>query len=95
MPTKTKANKATRLNIRLSPSQKKLIEKAARLKSVSVSNFVLEKVVSEAQEILGQQTRFLLSPEKWEAFLAALDAPPRKQLPRLRKLLTLSGSIDD
>ena len=60
-----------------------------------MSSFVLEKVVSEAQEVLGQQTRFHLSPEKWEAFLAALDAPPRKDLPRLRKLLASPGAFDE
>lgn len=33
-----------------------------------------------------EQVHFALTPECWEAFCAALDAPP-KEIPALRKLL--------
>jgi uncharacterized protein (DUF1778 family) len=38
-----------------------------------------------AEETLADRTRFVLNAEQWEAFLAALDAPPR-DLPRLERL---------
>jgi uncharacterized protein (DUF1778 family) len=34
---------------------------------------------------LAQRSRFTLPPDKWRAFNAALDSPPR-EIPALRKL---------
>jgi predicted DNA-binding antitoxin AbrB/MazE fold protein len=42
----------------------------------------------------GDQTLFLLPPERWRAFCDALDAPPR-DIPALRKLLTEASLFDD
>lgn len=39
------------------------------------------------------QAHFLLSPERWEAFCALLDRPPR-QVPALQKLLTQPSVLD-
>jgi uncharacterized protein (DUF1778 family) len=44
---------------------------------------VQNEVAASAAEA---HAHFLLSPEKWADFCAALDAPPR-ELPELRKLL--------
>jgi len=40
------------------------------------------------------QGHFVLSPERWEAFCALLDRPPR-QVPALQKLLTQPSVLDD
>jgi predicted DNA-binding antitoxin AbrB/MazE fold protein len=40
------------------------------------------------------QAHFALSPERWQAFCDALDAPPR-DIPALRKLLTEASLFDD
>jgi predicted DNA-binding antitoxin AbrB/MazE fold protein len=40
------------------------------------------------------QTNFVLSAERWEAFCALLDRPPR-QIPALQKLLTQPSVLDD
>ncbi len=40
------------------------------------------------------QAHFVLSPERWEAFCALLDRPPR-QIPALQKLLTQPSVLDD
>jgi predicted DNA-binding antitoxin AbrB/MazE fold protein len=45
-------------------------------------------------EAVLDQTRFVLSPERWEAFCALLDRPP-KELPALQKLLTQPSILDD
>jgi predicted DNA-binding antitoxin AbrB/MazE fold protein len=39
------------------------------------------------------ETYFVLSPERWEAFCALLDRPP-KEIPALRKLLTQPSVLD-
>jgi len=39
------------------------------------------------------QTAFTLAPNDWQAFCAALDAPPR-EIPTLRRLFTEPGVFD-
>ena len=85
--------KQTRLNVRASAQQKKVIEKAARLLNTTVSSFVLQRAVEDAQAILAEQHQFRLPKEQWQAFCKALDAPPR-DLPALRKLLKSKGVFD-
>jgi uncharacterized protein (DUF1778 family) len=47
----------------------------------------------EAEERLADRRSFTLSPEKWDAFIAALDAPPRAH-PRLARLLQEPSVFD-
>ena len=44
--------------------------------------------------LMVEQAHFYLSPEKWDEFCAALDAPP-KDLPALRKLLAEPSVFDE
>ena len=45
-------------------------------------------------EVLADQVHFSLSPERWDAFCAALDAPP-KVIPALRRLLKKPSVFHD
>lgn len=85
--------KPARLNIRVSEHEKEMLTQAAKASNTTVSQFVLQKAVAEAQAVLAGQTRFRLTDEKWLEFCAALDAPP-KDIPALRKLLTERGVFD-
>ena len=51
-----------------------------------MSEFVLESALARAEETLPDRWRFPLSAEKWEAFQAALAAPPRTA-PRMARFL--------
>lgn len=75
-----------KLDLRLTPEAKRTIHAAAEAARRSVSEYVLESALTRAEETLADRTRFGLDAEQWQAFLAALDAPPRDLL-RLRKLL--------
>ena len=75
-----------KLDLRLTPSAKRVLQVAAQAERRSVSEFVLESALSRAEERLPDRRRFGLSAEQWAAFQAALDAPPRP-VPRLAKLL--------
>lgn len=90
----TSPQKLARLNLRATQHQKEIIAKAAELKQTTMSDFIMEKAYQAASEILAEQTHFTLSPDKWEEFCAALDAPPR-QIPALRKLLTEPSILDE
>lgn len=86
--------KETKVQLRMRPLQKDVIARAAELKQTTVTNFMVEQAFQAAQQILADQTHFYLSPEKWEEFCAALDAPPKKK-PRLKKLLTQPSVFDE
>ena len=82
-----------KVQLRMQPAQKDVISRAATLKQTTLSNFMLEHAIEAAQRVLADQAHFSLSPEKWDEFCAALDAPP-KQHPELRKLLLQPGIFD-
>jgi uncharacterized protein (DUF1778 family) len=77
-------NKAERFNIRATRSEKTLVEQAARASHMTSSQFVIQAALRSAEEVLADQTRFVLPPDKWEEFVALLDRPARV-LPRLRE----------
>jgi uncharacterized protein (DUF1778 family) len=94
MPTiKTRKNKEVRFNVRATVSQKQLIARAAEKEDRNFSDFVLENALSAAEAIVGDDANFTLDKTSWNAFCAALDAPPRK-IPALRKLLTEQSVFD-
>ncbi len=75
-----------KLDLRLTPAAKQLLREAAAVAKRSISEFVLESALARAEETLADRHRFGLDAERWEAFMAALDAPVRP-LPRIQKLL--------
>ena len=81
--TETRTEK---LDLRLTPSAKRALQDAAVAAHRSVSEFVLESALARAEETLPDRQRFSLSAGQWEAFQAALAAPPRPA-PRLARLL--------
>ena len=80
------ASRTEKLDLRLTPSAKRVLQTAASASQRSVSEFVLESALARAEESLPDRRRFGLDAERWAAFQAALDAPAR-ELPRLRRLL--------
>src|SRR4029077_13064775 len=83
MATVTRTEK---LDLRLTPSAKRVLQSAATAAQRSVSEFVLESALARAEETLPDRQRFGLNAERWAAFQSALDAPARPY-PRLRTLL--------
>ncbi len=75
-----------KLDLRLTPSAKRVLQIAAMAAHRSVSDFVLESALARAEETLPDRGRFGLDARQWAAFQAALDAPPRP-IHRLEKLL--------
>jgi uncharacterized protein (DUF1778 family) len=88
------ASRTEKLDLRISPVAKRLLQSAAKATGArSVSEFVLTSAVARAEETLPDRQRFGLNAEQWQAFQAALDAPPRP-LPRLSKLLTEPSAFE-
>lgn len=75
-----------KLDLRLTVETKRMLTAAAVAERRSVSDFVVESAIARAQETLNDRRRFVVDAEKWDAFMAALDAAPT-DLPRLKRLL--------
>src|SRR5512139_1736340 len=67
--------KTDRLELRLEPRQRELLDSAARATGVSTSGFVLEHATAAAQQVLADRTIFVLPGEHWEAFVELVDRP--------------------
>jgi len=88
-----KQTREERLSIRTTPERKTIIAKAAERENKNISDFVLDNALSAAEAILADDANFSLNKKRWQQFLAALDAPPRR-IPALRKLLTERSVFD-
>ena len=89
----TTSPRTEKLDLRLTAAAKQALTAAAVATRRSVSEFVLDSALTRAEETLAMRRHFGLDAEKWEAFMAALDAPTR-ELPRTGKLLTTPGVFD-
>ena len=87
------ATRNEKLDLRVTRADKRALQAAAAAARRSVSQFVLESALARAEEALANRTQFALQGAQWNAFMAALDAPPRR-LPRLRRLLKEPGFFD-
>ncbi|RJP29991.1 MAG: DUF1778 domain-containing protein [Candidatus Omnitrophota bacterium] len=75
-----------KISIRAHKDQRDLIDSAAQRLGKSRSDFMLETACREAESILTDQRVFVMNKKEWNAFLAALDAPPKSR-PRLESLM--------
>ncbi len=64
-----------------------MLVSAAKAQQLKLTEFMIKASQAAAENALAERNRFVLSPEKWREFNAALDAPAR-EIPELRKLLT-------
>ena len=86
--------KSDRFNIRTTSFAKTLIERAAQVAKMTTSQFVVQAAVRSAEEVLAEQTRFVLAPEEWDAFVTALDRPARA-IPALKQAASKPSPFSD
>ncbi|HEY7960901.1 MAG TPA: DUF1778 domain-containing protein [Solirubrobacteraceae bacterium] len=67
--------KDERLQIRVGPTDKSLLERAAAASHVNLSAFVLQAAAARAEEILAERHTIRLSARAAEAFDEALQRP--------------------
>lgn len=89
MPTTQAPGSAGRdetINLRATRKQKALIDQAAEALGRSRSDFMLDTVCREAENVLLDRRYFVLSEQAFRKFTAMLDRPPKNN-PKLRRLL--------
>jgi uncharacterized protein (DUF1778 family) len=87
MPSTLKASRSRRLNLRTSLQQEEL------MRGENLTDFILRSACAEAEQTLGDQRRFSLDADQWNAFVAALDRPAHAR-PRLRRLFAQPSVLE-
>jgi len=77
MATPTPSKSMARLEARISPEIKALLQKAADLEGRTLTDFVVATVQAEAYRVIEQHQSLKLSIEDSEAFVDALLNPPK------------------
>jgi uncharacterized protein (DUF1778 family) len=67
--------KEGRLQIRVGPADKVVLERAAAASHLNVSAFVVQAAASKAQEVLAERSSIRLSAQASAAFTEALERP--------------------
>lgn len=84
MPDDARA-KSARIDLRLTPAAKSLLEQAAAARHKTISEFVLDHAVTAAEETLADRRHWVLNDEQWAEFNRLLDATPEDN-PGLQRL---------
>jgi uncharacterized protein (DUF1778 family) len=91
--SQTKRLREANINLRVSRSQKALIDRAADALGRSRSDFMLEAACREAESILLDRRYFSLPEIDFKRFTAMLDKPPANSR-RLARLLRTKAPWD-
>lgn len=81
------------LNIRIQAEERNLIDRAAKARGKTRTDFILEAARAAAEEALLDQALIVASPEAYAAFLARLEMPPQPN-ERLRKTMQTPAPWD-
>lgn len=68
--------KSQRIDLRANANQKTILERAAELKHVSLSSYVLTSSLKQAQLDLAENEILLLSEQDRDLIMSALENPP-------------------
>ena len=70
-------NKTDRYQLRMPPAQKEMIARAAALSHKDMADFILEKIVPEAQAVIDAAEVTKVSKRDFGRILDLLDHPPK------------------
>ena len=87
------AAKSAIIQLRARPETRDLLDRAAAAEGRTRTDFVLDAATRRAESVLLDRRHFTLPGTDYDAFVAALDAPPREN-PRLRALLETPAPWD-
>lgn len=79
--------RSERINIRVAPEQRSLIDQAAKAIGKTRTDFILDAATREAEHTLLDQRLFLLDDAQWQQMMDRLDAAPQPN-EALRRILS-------
>lgn len=87
------ARATDRWDFRVAADADEFVRRAADVSQRTLTDFVVEAAVVEADRVLGDRTRFALEDEEWTRFMDMLDRPPQEN-PGLAKLFSKSSVFE-
>ena len=76
-----------RWDFRVDPETDRLVRQAAETAERTLTDFVVDAAIVEAERLLADRTQFVLEAEQWERFVEVLDRSPQDN-PGLAKLFS-------
>lgn len=70
------AVKKERIDLRLTNDDKALIENAAALSNLTISQFMLASASQRAEEVIEEHRRLTLNEKSWSLVMEAISNPP-------------------
>ncbi|TPL49538.1 DUF1778 domain-containing protein [Mesorhizobium sp. B2-4-6] len=74
---KPATEKSERFNIRIRPAQKAMIARAAALSNKDMTDFILDKVLPEAEAVIKAVEKIEVSERDFRRILDLLEHPPK------------------
>lgn len=68
--------RSERVDLRMTPSAKRMLQRAAALSNKTLTEFLVDRGLEAAVDALSDRRAFVLDEARWNAFQAALDASP-------------------
>jgi uncharacterized protein (DUF1778 family) len=86
MPTIESRRRSRRLELRTTPDERDLIDRAVAVSDTDVTEFVISHAVEAARRVLADRDQFALHANAVKAW-DAVNARPARDLPGLRRLM--------
>ena len=77
VPMTQTTTKSTRWNVRVAAEDDVIVREAASVVDRSLTEFVLDAAIAEAERVLADRRQFVLDDDRWNQFSALLDRPVR------------------
>ena len=94
MATSVKHHRSERIEVRATPEERALIDRAVEASGADLAGFVLEHLTIAARRVLADRTEFVLGPEEIESW-ETLDSRPARDLPNLREFMQGPSPFED
>ena len=75
--TRDESTKSERFHIRATTRQASLIKAGAARRNANLTEYIVDSTCTQAEMDLADQNHFVLPGQAWNAFVKALDAPPK------------------
>ncbi|MBN9746449.1 antitoxin [Amycolatopsis sp. A1MSW2902] len=93
-PAAERPTRDERINLRATTRQEQLLRSAAAATDRTMTEFILDSAVTQAERVMSDRRWFVLDEASWQRFEELLDMPVR-DLPRLRKLFAEPSPFAD
>ena len=86
MATVAKRRRSERIEVRATPEERALIDRAVAASGTDLTGFVVTHLTVAARQVLADRAEFALGPEDTEAW-EAINRRPARDLPGLREFM--------